>query len=186
MIKLFEEYKKGIKFNNRHNKSHKIDGRTIWESRSPAVVGVIIAKYYGEDYVLFGKRGKGSADYQGYWNLPCGYLDWDENGYDGICREVYEETGVYIPEILENEVIIDNHLEQPFYVNTDTKENRQNVSLSYGLYFQCDKFPKLTDENSEPDEVEDLKWVKIDDIGKYKIAFNHDDRLMMYYSKIKD
>ena len=38
-----------IKFNNRPNPGHTIDGKIVWESRSVAVVGVVFGKYKGED-----------------------------------------------------------------------------------------------------------------------------------------
>jgi len=127
----YMKYFENVKFSNRHNKSYDVDGKTIWESRSPALVGVIIANHKNEDYVLIGLRGKGAADYQGLWNLPCGYLDWDENGTDGIYREIYEETGVYIPKILKNEEILDNKMHQPFYISV--KEN-------YDIFSVVDEF----------------------------------------------
>lgn len=182
---------KEIKFNNRPNKSYNIDGKLIWESRSPAVVAVIVSKLEGQEYVLIGKRGSGAPDNQGKWNVPCGYLDFDENGHDGICREVYEETGLYIPDILNGNVhdvwVSDNYMDQPFYVNTDPKENRQNVSLSYGLYFVCEeKLPELTIENCEPDEVSEVKWMKLSQMKSYDFAFNHNDRIQYFIDILND
>lgn len=187
---------KEIKFNNRPNNSHFVKtptgDRLIWESRSPVLVAVIIAEFEGNEYVLIGKRGTGAADNQGRWNVPCGYLDWDENGYDGICREVYEETGLYIPDILEDDgddniCISDNHMTQPFYVNTNPSENRQNVSLSYGLYFVCDyELPKLTTENCEPNEVAEVKWMKLSQMESHDFAFNHDERIIYYLNKLNE
>ena len=143
---------------------------------------MVITKFENNDYVLIAERGKGSADYSGFWNLPCGYLDWNETGYEGVIREVYEETGFYIPDAKQ---IIKENLNQPFFVNTDPKENRQNVSLSYGIYFKSDELPELSKEHNEPDEVGDLGWVKISDLNNYKFAFEHQDRIKMYYSLIK-
>jgi len=178
------------KFNNRENPSYIIAGKKVWISRSPALVGVIIAEIEGKRYVLVGKRGKGAADNKGLWNVPCGYLDWDENGYDGICREIYEETGLYLPDIINEKVngiyVNDSYMEQPFFVNTDPKENRQNVSLSYGLYFTCDKLPELTTEFSEPDEVAEVKWLEIENIESYDFAFDHDKRIYYFIDKLNE
>lgn len=169
------------KFNNVPNKLYNIDGEEIWYSRSPALVAIIIAKYKKEKYVLIGKRGTGAADFIGDWNVPCGYLDWNENGYEGICREVYEETGFDLEEPTK---ILKNNLKQPFYVHTEPK-GRQNVSLSYGLYFKCKKLPELSIEHCEPDEVSDVKWIKISEIDNYKFAFNHNKRIKMYLKLIR-
>jgi len=173
-----------IKFNNKPNKQHIINNKTIWESRSPAVVGIIIANYNNIDHVLINKRGSGTPNFNGYWNLPAGYLDWNENGYNGICREIYEETGIYVPNIINNFIILDNNMYQPFYVETEPT-HLQNVSLSYGLYFKTDNLLETTDKYSEPDEIEDIKWIPITNINLYDFAFNHDKRILMYYNKVK-
>jgi len=172
---------------NFENNSYKVEDKLVWESRSPALVAVIIAKFEQKDYVLIGQRGSGAADFQGKWNVPCGYLDWDETGHDGICREVYEETGLYLPDILNDEItgitVIDNFMNQPFFVNTDPGENHQNVSLSYGLYFVCDKLPELTNEHCEPNEVSDLKWMELSQIESYDFAFEHNKRIQHFIEK---
>jgi len=86
-------------FHNRKNESISIDGQTIWISRSVACVGVVMTKWNGEWYILFSKRGTGAADHQGYWNLPCGYLDYDETLTECVIREIYEESGLFLPDI---------------------------------------------------------------------------------------
>lgn len=205
------------KFNNRHNNSYVVNTsknsvvsflrnfvisilkflnlyteKLVWESRSPALVGVIIAEFDTEEYVLIGKRGKGAADNHGRWNVPCGYLDWDESGYDGICREIFEETGLYIPDVLkgkyshQNLLVSENHLNNPFYVNTQPTENRQNVSLSYGLYFVCDRLPELSIKYCEPDEVSEVMWMKLSQLDSYDFAFDHDVRIKYYMKMLTD
>jgi 8-oxo-dGTP pyrophosphatase MutT (NUDIX family) len=171
------------KFNNVHNKSYNIDGKIVWESRSVAVVGIIILLKDLEFYALITKRGIGAAPPQGKWCNVCGYLDWEESGYSGLSREVYEESGLDIDDILENKQIFKQYLDQPFFVNTDPKENRQNISLTYALVFASDEFPKTTSEYSEPNEIEEIKWVNIKDIDKYDFAFNHNERIKMFIKK---
>lgn len=170
-----------IKFNNVPNKSYVIDGKEIWYSRSPALVAIIIAQYKDEDYVLIGKRGPGAADNVGLWNVPCGYLDWNETGYEGLRREVHEETGF---DLESPKDIIEKHLKQPFYVHTEPT-GRQNVSLSYGMYFKCKKLPKLSMKYCEPGEVSEVKWLNIEKIYDYDFAFNHPERIKHYLKLIK-
>lgn len=170
------------KFNNRQNKSYNVDGKLIWESRSVALVGVVLIEQGGTLYVLLSQRGKGSADYQGLWNVPCGYLDWDENGYDGVCREIYEETGL---DVL-NWGGYCYGVKQPFYVNTEITENRQNVALSYGILLKTfESLPQLTTEHSDPNEVEQAKWVRVEDLDKYDFAFCHDKRIKHFLKIIE-
>lgn len=171
------------KFSNTPNKSYIVDGKIIWVSRSIALVAAIVAKFENENYILISQRGPGStnfpADCPGFWNLTCGYLDWDENGYQAFCREVYEENGLYLPDLIEL-AINDKWLAQPFYVNTEPAENRQNVSLSYGFYFGCHELPELSTKNSEPEEVLQTKWVKVSEIDNYEFAFCHDRRIKQF------
>lgn len=167
-----------VKFNNTPNKVHIIDNKQVWESRSVAVNCVVICG----DSVLLGQRGKGAPDSVGLYNIPSGYLDYDESGTEAVYREVWEETGLYLPE----QKVIVNNLFNPWHVNTQPDENRQNISLRYGCVISKvgDEFPLLTSENSEPNEVSDLKWVPINELEDYKFAFNHNIVIKEYLKLI--
>lgn len=41
---------------------------------------------------LIGRRSKFTETFQGYWSMPCGMVDKNENVKDAAIREVYEET----------------------------------------------------------------------------------------------
>ena len=172
-------------FKNKPNRSFYVGGEVVWHSRSSSIVAVIIAVVKGEYFVLINKRGGGAFDYKGKWNLCCGYIDWAESGPEAFEREVWEETGVDIEEIKKVNKILFDFTDQPFFVNTDPKENRQNISLSYGLVFETDTLPETTSEYSEPNEIADIKWIKIEDIDKYDFAFNHNQRIKMFLQKIQ-
>jgi len=175
-----------MEFKNKPNIAHKLpDGKILWESRSVAVVSCIFTKVYDDIYVLAAKRGKGSADYQGLWNVPCGYIDYNEDGTSAVIREVYEETGLELFKYINTNNLIINNLYQPWFVNTDPNENRQNISLRYGCVLKLNQLPELNSENSEPDEIEELKWIYIDNINDYKWAFNHNRLIEDYYDKIE-
>ena len=175
-----------IVFKNKSNILHKLpDGKIVWESRSVAVVACIFAKIDDDLYVLSGKRGKGSADYQGLWNVPCGYLDYNECGSSATIREVYEETGLELFKYINTNKIIVDDLYQPWFVNTDPNENRQNVSLRYGCVLELDQLPLLNSDHSEPDEIEELKWINVNDIDDYDWAFNHNLLIDDYFDKIE-
>lgn len=170
------------KFVNWFRKIFKISvkGRTLWESRSVAVNAYIFAYFNSENYVLVGQRGIGAPDYRGRWNVPSGYMDWNETGSEATNREVWEETGFDLTKIKK---IIVSFLDQPWFVNTDPNENKQNITLRYGVYFHADTLPDLTDENSEPNEIGDLKWLKLDDFhnnNSYKWAFTHDEKINIF------
>ena len=98
----------------------KFKDKEYWVSRSIAISAFIFANdIEGNTYVLAIKRGKGTPDYQGMYCCPCGYVDWNENIYQAACREIKEETGVFlIPSDLE---IIG--------INSSPLENRQNITV---------------------------------------------------------
>lgn len=168
------------KFNNVPNKSYNVDGKIIWDSRSVAVVACILADYHDELYILIGQRGTGVPDSVGKYNLVCGYMDKYENGRDAVEREVYEETGLDLSEW----DIIQNDLDEPWSVNTEPTENRQNIVLRYGCVIKVHKLPELTSEYSEPNEVSDLRWIKYQDIDNYDWAFNHDIIIRKYFQRL--
>ena len=183
-----------MKFNNTPNKSHVIDGNTIWDSRSVAVNAVIVLKpsdYDVEPFVLIVKRGPGAADYQGYWNVPAGYLDRDETVSECVVREVWEETNVDLYSILKGSQNEKNHviredITREWGTNSDPSNNRQNVSFRFGIYFTMEDFANkihLSDKNSEPQEVSEIKWIPVSTVDDYKFAFKH-DRLIKEYLDI--
>lgn len=145
------------------------NGKEWWISRSIAVTGCIFTFLNGKWYVLANKRGKGTADFQGMWNMPCGYLDFNETTAEAVIREVYEETGVKVnPDYL-----------QFWCFNDSPTQNRQNVSFRY--YALIDAQPGTisvgtgNDRGGEEDEVEAIGWIPVDTIGNYKWAFGHDE-----------
>lgn len=57
----------------------KEDNQKYWISRSCAVAMFLFSRdKFGNLCVLANKRGTGTPDFQGYWNCPCGYIDFDE------------------------------------------------------------------------------------------------------------
>lgn len=153
-------------------------GKEFWYSRSVAVTHFVFAKdINGVLRVLANKRGKGTPDFVGSWNCPCGYLDFDESGEDAAQRETYEETNVFVP---KNKITL-------FGVNTSPNQNRQNVSIRYisVLDEQCENFT-LNNDNSEEDEVSEIKWISLAEIDNYSWAFGHDEILKEIFNKIKE
>jgi len=58
------------------------------------VVGVAAIILNEDGHILLGRRIRGK--YQGMWCIPCGYLEYDEDVYAGIIREIKEETNLDI------------------------------------------------------------------------------------------
>lgn len=185
-----------MKFNNRQNIPHEVgSGKIVWESRSVAVNGVILATIkdkVDDVYILCSERGPASADFQGFMNLIAGYLDWDETATDAFIRETWEEVGLNIIEdIYENPkcTVLRDDLSQPWHVASEPDQNRQNVSLRFGLIFEIENeqyLPTLSLEHNEiVGEVKNPMWLPLSEFGSYshKWAFNH-DKVIVSYLKI--
>jgi len=169
-------------FNNKPNECvTTTDGRKIFNSRSVAVNLVAFAQIEsglneGEICVAIGKRGKAMPDKPGFWNLPSGYLDHNESGVEAAKREAWEELGLNVDEIIENNTVVIKHLDQPWFVKTAPDENRQNVTLRYGFMFNVptiNDLPKLIANNDcEPNEVDEALWVNMNELDNYEFAFS--------------
>lgn len=117
-------------------------------------------------------------DQPGKWSLPCGYLDWNENGWDAVRREVFEETSFLIDKYIDK--LRHSNDKKPVHVNTELDENRQNVALIYKLAFYFDELPTYV-ENHKTSETLEVKWIKLIDVLNYDWAFNHDKVIFKTY-----
>jgi 8-oxo-dGTP pyrophosphatase MutT (NUDIX family) len=148
-------------------------------SRAPAIVGAVFAQMPEGLRVLITRRSDKMRDEPGKICMPCGYLDWDESGYEGMEREVYEETSLNLRDY-QKFLKFDNN-RQPFLVKTDPKDNRQNITLIYvSLYdfsFNYFEFPRDI-ELFTCKEVSMVKWLKMreyyDQLTDIQWAFGHD------------
>lgn len=147
-------------------------GREYWISRSIAVVVFVFAKdLYNEEYILAEQRGKGTPDpeYIGKYCVPCGYLEFDETCAQAAQRELAEETGLNLP-IEDFKLVSINDIPE--------SDKRQNVTFRYlvNSNVPIEDLSKLfTTKNSEKDEVESIKFIKLSNITDYDWAFNHEE-----------
>lgn len=156
------------------------DGKTYWISRAIAVTGIVFYTTDADTFILANKRGKNTPDFQGMWNLPCGYLDFDETTKEACSREVYEETGIKV-----------NPEDWRFIGIADSpSQNKQNVTIRYS-YWISDPQPKdislgsnVEDRGGEEGEVETIAWINIKDIDNYEWAFNHKEIIKELFEEI--
>src|ERR1035437_8405705 len=161
------------KFHNRANPQ-------IWISRAPALVGVIFMLHTDGVHVLIIKRSN-IMDEPNKYAAPSGYLDWDETGYEGIIRELYEETSFYLREY-EKFCVFDNNKE-PFFTQTNPKaDKKQNVSIYYISVYDftenVDKFP-FDIEKFKCNETAEIKIMPVKTFFNSQLdwAFHHDERI---------
>lgn len=147
--------------------------RTLYDGRYCAVSGFLFAVVRGKYSVLANQRGPGAPDYKGYWNCPCGFLERGENSKDGIAREIMEECIFKIdPEKLK---IV--------YVETEPEKcNNGNVTIRHyaflGKQYPIHWDPTCgLDSGGEKDEVETVRWIPVESIGKYEWAFGHKETI---------
>lgn len=152
-------------------------------NRGNALVGIIFAIYRGITFVLITKRSKTMFDSPSKLSLPCGYLNWDETRYQGMMREVYEETSFHVPD--NEEWLIYNNDKQPIIVKDDPKELHQNITSIFLSVFNFDEEPTVFPNNVEDfkcREVDWVQWVGMKDFltfaDKYEWAFDHNNTIM--------
>lgn len=172
------------KFNNTHNEEVTLaDGRVIWISRSSAVTTTVLCRSAGKFYILLGKRGVGCPDEVGKWNLPCGYLDWDETLSEAAIREVFEETGVNLSAIPKTSILL-QHMQQPWRVNSGhSSGSKQNVSHHFYIAFDAAELPATSTEFCEPNEIDELQWREINNLHGLDYAFGHDEIMQDFLSR---
>lgn len=135
-----------------------------WFSRSVAVATGVFLNDNGRWYVLANQRGNGTPDYRGYWNLPCGYLDYNEEAEDAAAREIYEETGIKL----------DRSQIKYFGHSTSPDENRQNVCFFFTAFIDGSPsdFP-FSKDNMEENEVDGIQWIPLERCNEFMWAFGH-------------
>lgn len=150
------------KFKNTPNKP-------VWISRSVAVVAIPVFQLPDKSLnVPVGVRSDSTPDHQGQIGLVCGYLDWDESGWEAVKRECWEEVGLDLDALLPNISSV-----QPYFVQSDPEmDDRQNVTLRYRFLISVEELPGLTSSS----ETSDVFWISNQNlITRSKFAFNHGD-----------
>lgn len=168
------------------NFSVKVNNKEYWVSRSVAVITFIFKEKNGTLYSLIEKRGKGSADNQGKWCVPGGYVDFDETLEEACAREVLEECGF----------IIDINKLKFIKINSSPDEEHQNINVHYVYFADKDENYKINRaKGGEKNEVADIKWIKVGklennnlyvdiyNIMTYDWAFDHDKRIIEHLSQ---
>jgi len=176
------------KFKNIHNKSYETLDGIKWDSRAVAVVAHVWFIKNGEPFVLLGKRSN-IVDNPNKWNIPCGYLDWNENLQEAMFREVWEETGLDLS-IYHGSIVYCKYL-QPWLVYAEPDDNKQNVAIHLGVVVDLldDKLPELSLNNMENNESSGAYWIHYYSalqIPENEWAFNHLYRMKLFGYEISN
>lgn len=99
--------------------------------------------------LLVCRRAKEPA--KGTLDLPGGFIDMQETGEEGVCREVQEETGLIVTQATYRFSLPNTYLYSDFLVHT------------LDLFFQC----RVKDDEAALqalDDVADTQWVPLSDV----------------------
>lgn len=177
IVKILEHLKFIPKIKNGNQPCYDKYGRFLgWFSRSVASAIFVFCKNKDGDWCVLGsERGEEAADYRGFWNCCCGYLDMNETTKYCALRELYEETGVLID---EDDVEFIGYEDSP-------EANKQNITFRFASFIKdgiTDDYT-FSKKNNEGKEVGEIKWINLKDVNNYIWAFNHDKRIKEIYEK---
>lgn len=139
------------------------DGKKYWYSRSMTSVCYVYCKNEeGEWCILANQRGPNAPSCVGLWNVPCGYLDHNEDIRKAAVRETLEETGIAI---LRDELNF-------WKLHTQPDKGKQNMNCQfYVVLNDCTSNHTLTNKYNEPGETSDIRWIPLSKLNDYKFAF---------------
>ena len=158
-------------FKSTPNKIIKDDnGKIHWVSRS--LVTIAFVTWRGK--ILIVKRGE-SVTETGKWCLPCGYIDYDETIEESIGREIWEETGIDVRNL------IDLNSLKPVRIFSDPIGKKQNIHMDFIINLKDSDEPKIDMSVIDPLETTDVKWISFEEVVSYKFAFKHEEKIKSYY-----
>jgi 8-oxo-dGTP diphosphatase len=124
-------------------------------------VGAVLTRYFGDELrLLLTKRNV--EPFKGYWCIPGGHIERDEDAITAVIREVKEETNLDImPRFL-------SYLDEIF-----PERNTHNVVL----LFQGEASGEA---KAEPAEVTEMGWFTVADALKMDLAFRHREAIQLF------
>ena len=148
-----------------------VNGKEWWISRSVAIAASIYTIINNKLCVLADKRGPGLPTNVGLWSVVSGFVDFDETLKETCIREVHEETGVDISNIELNMMDIED----------DPKRAGQVILVRFCGFLWNGEKQKLTDKYSEPNEVDDIKWIPLNELENYEwTSLKHIQKIREY------
>lgn len=154
------------------------NGQKLWYSRSLAVSLLVHTIFSGKIWILANKRGEGAEFNKHLWNLPGGFVDFNETAEEAACRETLEETG-YIINPRDISLV---------YLDTNPKNNRRQTMVA--------KFNITLEQVPERDanfsivntngEVEEVEWIALDELDNYNWVRGQKEYIKKYFSILEE
>jgi len=119
---------------------------------------------FNQDKFLVIKRGETASSNPNKWDFPGGYVDFGEDLYDSIKREIQEEVGLKIAVLEPYEVHSRITYDKSYWVTIAYKCETDIIDI------------KLSYEHSE------FKWVTLEEFNKLDVV----DKIVMFANKAYD
>jgi 8-oxo-dGTP pyrophosphatase MutT (NUDIX family) len=148
------------------------DGKEYWLSRSHAVCVQVraICPVTKEHRILITKRAAGTNI--GQWCMPCGYLDHSETRLEAARRELYEETGLYLPTSCFVRYREEDRPE---------KDALQNIVTHYYVIYTVPNLTTFEDMlKFDEHEVSEGGLYTVEEISAMDLAFGHRDLILNF------
>lgn len=156
--------------------NHPLYGQTIYDGCYACITAITL--WFSKDnniYIPVNKRGSGCSTFPGKWNIPCGFLENNENGMQCASRELYEENGIKIPP--ERFIYYNNNLcDEPSrrfkghavsrFIAILTDEDFENGIID------VTHFNEIGTTGGEKNEVSEREWIRLDMYNMYDWAFD--------------
>ena len=110
---------------------------------------------------------RGGDTFNGYWAIPGGFLEKDEDGEAGALRELEEETGLKLPHAIQFGAFTTPHRDPREWV----------ISVGYYALTRISEVKGL-------DDAAKARWFPVKALPE-KLAFDHADVLKKAFQRIK-
>lgn len=127
--------------------------------------------FQAEKLLIDGKEVMSVCD---LWDCPCGYVDYNETIREAAYRELWEESMLNKSDVKLRQVGF----------NDNPNDNKQNITFRLVGLIDTNSLPEIYCEFSEPDEIENLAWIPLAEIGIYDWAFNHDKLIFEMFRQL--
>lgn len=148
-------------------------GQQVWKSRNVATATIVMRANpldTSKLQVIGVKRGPKGTDI-GLWCFPCGYLDYNETVEEAAIREVFEESNI----------LLDKGDLDFYHLDSNPEKKLQNVTVHFQAFYnpkEGEVEQEISSKNAESGEVEEVRWIDVEDIEGLEWAFDHKERAL--------
>ena len=159
-----------MKFKDFMNNNQLIDLPENREAEFRVSVHAIIEN---NDSILLIKDGRSDQGLE----FPGGGIELGQTPQEALIREIREETGY---DLDENSIDVINVSSENYYHGKRDKYFC-GISITFTAQLESEKQHEL--QLDSPDEIDEVKWVKIDELLKENMAKYHQDSYQKYLEK---